>query len=79
MGVLDTNILVRLRLASCLGSRVRQSRSQDQSASDPAGRFSLSVDTRALFTAPARNVLLVRMNYWLNWQACSRRLVRSRR
>ena len=41
--------------------------SQDRSAFDPTGRFSLGADTRALFTAPARNVLLVKMNYWLNW------------
>ncbi|MGH7633846.1 MAG: DUF5916 domain-containing protein, partial [Gemmatimonadaceae bacterium] len=41
--------------------------SQDRSAFDPTGTFSLGADTRALFTAPARNVVLVKLNYWLNW------------
>jgi hypothetical protein len=40
--------------------------SQGRSQYSPTGSFELGNDTRQLFDAPATNVLLVKLNYWLS-------------
>jgi hypothetical protein len=40
--------------------------SQGRSQFSPTGNFQLGHDARALFDAPATNILLVKFNYWLS-------------
>ncbi|HEU4641095.1 MAG TPA: DUF5916 domain-containing protein [Gemmatimonadaceae bacterium] len=41
--------------------------SDGRSRFDPTGDFALGDDAGRLFRAPATDVLLVKLNYWLNW------------
>ncbi|HET7220863.1 MAG TPA: DUF5916 domain-containing protein [Vicinamibacterales bacterium] len=40
---------------------------QGREDTDPVGRFRFGRDFRGVFTAPASNVFLVKMSYWLNY------------
>jgi hypothetical protein len=48
------------------GSTLYVAWQQNRSASAPIGDFQLDRDVRAIFDVPSDDVLLVKVNYWLN-------------